>query len=441
MNNSLVFHRIAQVFNLPDLTQTILAYTERCFTMVAETDNFLELDFVLLKKILSSSKLHLTSEVEVFNAADKWLRHDVEGRGKLAKEVLMTVRLSLLSDAALDSLLRANSPICSDSECKLILGSVLRNKDYLSLPSKSFEPRYCDQNLYDVFVCQKLQGVTCLKQMNGKNFQRAESNKTVAVNVNYKNVSAAVCLKGDIYIFSVEVNGCGDKVIAIRKHSAASNLWSGDAVEINYREEYCVCALVDSVYVIGGKIAPSRFSRPHCVRYDAREDAVLCDVATDAARSSAACAVFEGAVVVSGGLVQYDFPSTGPFVASTNTVRAYERESNTWFEMPKTVSDKCRHALVAAPERGKLFAVGTFNPCEVFDRAAGSFAVVKRLARIDHFSNERVKAVRVGSRIAVFGGKCSTIVFYDLDADEWSEEAREFLPGVQYHAGFKVPQM
>ena len=56
--------------------------------MIADTVNFLELDFIIIKKILSSSGLNIDSELQVFNAADSWLCHDITERRKYAKELL-----------------------------------------------------------------------------------------------------------------------------------------------------------------------------------------------------------------------------------------------------------------------------------------------------------------------------------------------------------------
>ena len=59
--------------------------------MVAETKIFLELDFSQMKKILSSSELHISSEVEIFGAADAWIKYD-----DCKKSSFGTVRQSLL---------------------------------------------------------------------------------------------------------------------------------------------------------------------------------------------------------------------------------------------------------------------------------------------------------------------------------------------------------
>ena len=68
LKNILLHYTIAYIFNLSNLAKISMSYAERCFLMVVETNNFLELDFSLVKKILLSSKLHITSELEVFYA-------------------------------------------------------------------------------------------------------------------------------------------------------------------------------------------------------------------------------------------------------------------------------------------------------------------------------------------------------------------------------------
>ena len=65
----LVFYsQLAHTFKITELAKTTIAYIHRCFTMVAETHEFLELSYYLVSKILSSSQLEITSEMEVFNA-------------------------------------------------------------------------------------------------------------------------------------------------------------------------------------------------------------------------------------------------------------------------------------------------------------------------------------------------------------------------------------
>ena len=109
LKNVTTYYSLANLYQLYNVAEQTLAYIERCFQMVADTENFLHLNFSLVAKILASSELNLHSEVEVFNAANSWLKHNSEERSKHAIELLSKVRLTLLSKDALRHLLNTNS--------------------------------------------------------------------------------------------------------------------------------------------------------------------------------------------------------------------------------------------------------------------------------------------------------------------------------------------
>ena len=73
--NCLVIYYSSKIFKLSSLTNASMNLIERCFSMIASCNNLIELDFVSLIKILSSSELKIDSELEVLNAADSWLTH------------------------------------------------------------------------------------------------------------------------------------------------------------------------------------------------------------------------------------------------------------------------------------------------------------------------------------------------------------------------------
>ena len=50
--------------------------------MIVDTKSFIELDIKTVSKILASSSLQIDSEVEVYNAANKWLNCNSEERSK-----------------------------------------------------------------------------------------------------------------------------------------------------------------------------------------------------------------------------------------------------------------------------------------------------------------------------------------------------------------------
>ena len=100
VENVATFYYVSSIFKISSLVKECLCYIERCFTMVAKTSSFLELDFLSIAKIVSSSNLHITSEIEVFDAIEFWLRHNIKERSKFAKRLLMKVRYLILSSRA-----------------------------------------------------------------------------------------------------------------------------------------------------------------------------------------------------------------------------------------------------------------------------------------------------------------------------------------------------
>ena len=131
VQNVTIFYQLAKLNKLTKLAEISPSYIERCFAVVVESDNFLELQFNLVAKILSSSELSIHSELEIINAATKWLQHNSEDRSKFAKQLLQTVRLPLLSDPALHHILDTNVSFTENNECVAILKEILANKEHM----------------------------------------------------------------------------------------------------------------------------------------------------------------------------------------------------------------------------------------------------------------------------------------------------------------------
>ena len=123
-----MYCQIAKLFNFTELLKHNLCYIERCFTVVCETRNFIELDFTLVAKILASSELCIDSELEVFQAAEKWVNYDYEERSKHARDLLLKVRLPLLPSHYLNSLLSRDLCFNNIDGCVEILRQVSKKR-------------------------------------------------------------------------------------------------------------------------------------------------------------------------------------------------------------------------------------------------------------------------------------------------------------------------
>ena len=86
------------MFNLSSRQPSTLSYIERCFSIVSDNESFLELELNFISKILASSELLITSEIDVLKIANRWLNYNIQQRTKYDKDLLLKVRLHLLSN-------------------------------------------------------------------------------------------------------------------------------------------------------------------------------------------------------------------------------------------------------------------------------------------------------------------------------------------------------
>ena len=106
----------------------VLKHIQRWFCLLAENKQLLNLSFNSIKNVLSNSGLKLSSEIEVYNAAERWIKHDPNERIKFAVKLIKLVRLPLLSSAGLNLLLKTENSFTKCPESKEYLKRVIEIK-------------------------------------------------------------------------------------------------------------------------------------------------------------------------------------------------------------------------------------------------------------------------------------------------------------------------
>ena len=414
LDNVLTLYSLAKLYKLATVYELFFKYIERCFQIVVETQNFLHLDFNLVAKILNSSELNIDSEVEIFNAVVTWLKHNTEERSKYAKHLLLKVRFTLLADPALRFISNFDSTFSKKEDFVKILKEVYTNR--LNHKSSScYTSRYCGQQMFNIILC----GGFNVKRNNVVNtiIFRSDLNKTkVLSSMKFKRRSfQAVVLKGEIYFFGGFNNA--DKFIKlVEKYTPSTNNWSEVTNMLDCRLDICACAFIDKIYVFGGLLTSKTFFKNlkatnSCLQFDTIEENWKTKAHMNKARVSAACIAFQEKIVVSGGKSDYEHAS--------NSVESYDVFANRWTSMPNMINNHTFHSLVVVAD--KLFVVGQgTESCEVFDNVCKKFVVLKHHPHI-----EFNKSLSIGKKIVIFQRKRSSIVYYDVDKDEWSEESSE----------------
>ena len=335
----LVIYCLSYIFKLPNSVKISMSLIEQLFPMFADSDNFLELEFNYIINILLSSGLNVDSELQVFNAVDSWLSHDIIKRSKYAKNLLSMVRLPLLSIPALKQVL--NRVSIKYHEFAITIEVILVEKQQSHPFSSNIISRYCNQTNFNILVCG---GESCdsnnifsdVKLFNANNY----SEVNYLPNMKQERTDfVAVYIKGEVYVFD------GKKV---EKYSPDTNTWEYVINMMDDRIFFSACSFMDNVYIIGGQFC-------HVIGED--ETATCFELNTkslkwkevsrmNTARDLSACSVFEGRIIISGGR----------FHDILNTVEAYDHVGNSWENIVNMVIERCGHKSVAV--KNKLFAIG-----------------------------------------------------------------------------------
>ena len=447
--NVVTYFQITSYFNLNKISKHALSYIQRCFALVSEGNNFLELDFVLILKIVSSSELNIDTEMEVLNAADSWVSYDFEKRIKFAKYLLSKIRLKFLSDQSLNNIISKNLSFKKIDNCVDSLKKVLNKtkSSYQKYPTNYHLSRYCSLGKFDII----LGGGYFWHKRVGKR------NKRVCVDsfkkINWENSSNVECLppmkfkrimhnlvycRGEIYVFGGFEKDHDSLLMPVRKYCLATKRWEEVADMCDRRSCFGACAFSSHVIVVGGFDIQLNRSVDSCAMFNTRDNEWTGIRRMNDERVSMGISVFEGKVVVTGG--------NSDNVFELNTVEAYDVINGEWNKMPSMIEKRSCHKQVGV--RNKLFVLGTKveedeNPsCEVFDSDCNKFVFLKPYPTLVKFDLWFVCNVfSIGSKIVMIGGLSATALCYDVIDDVWSEEPFDATENVSDFRCAVIPQL
>ena len=407
-NEKVVFYcQLAHTFEITELAKITIAYIHRFFTMIAESPEFLELSFYLVSKILSSSQLEITSEMEVSNAINFWINHCLKQRNKYALCLLKKVRLPLLSDYALKHILVKSSSFSKSSDCVEFLEGALDNKD-LSLKDKSstsYQRRYCEQKDFNFLVLggkvwygkRSFVGDKSVRLINGSNYTKIID---LCPNIESRKHSKAVFVKGEIFLFGGQTLD-REFIQTVEKYSIKFDKWQSIAELNENHSNYGVCSFLDKVYLIGGakwditdnesestnnevyydsdysynsyhsdSTASKKvfYATNSCLEFNTKsykfKDVSSMNFVRCFGHSST---VFEEKIVVAGGITDDDYDGD----SVTNSVESYNVFADKWSLMPCLIK-KSDVRLIACKSKLFAFKWSAKNQCEVFDKTSNN---------------------------------------------------------------------
>ena len=156
----------------------------------------------------------------------------------------------------------------------------------------------------------------------------------------------AVCLKGEVYVFGGR-NNANNLVKSVERYSFSTNIWKNNSNMFDERKNFCVCAFMNKIYIFGGLYIQNLEVIDSCLQFDTKDNNLKTVSEMLETRCNAACVVFQGNAVVSGGINNDEH--------KLNTVESYDVFADKWSSMPNMLKNKYLHNSVVIKD--KLFVI------------------------------------------------------------------------------------
>ena len=179
-----------------------------------------------------------------------------------------------------------------------------------------------------------------------------------------------------------------------------------DLQEYNWYDytAYCVCALMNNIYLIGGHNESEQIT-DLCLKFDVRTNEFTEIERMNAVREIPACSVFQGKILVTGGLSYVDviLNDDDEDIVPVNTAEIYDHIEDSWTFISDMIHPRCSHQSLASSN--KVFIIGGGpDTCEVYDSISETFVALKPSSPLSKdVLKDSASAVMVGDQLVVFG--------------------------------------
>ncbi|NXN95531.1 KLH35 protein, partial [Rhinopomastus cyanomelas] len=332
--NCLGIGRLAGSFAIAALAEKSRRFLLEGFVEVSRHEEFLEMGAQELIGCLADEQLAVPREELVFEAAMRWVRHDVAARRGALRGLLEHVRLPLLAPTYFlekvetDGLIQDSkecAPLLHEARRHFILGSELsslraRPRRFMELAEAIVVIGGCDKK-----GLLKLPFVE-LYQPRGRQWPALPSVPGYA-----RAEFAACALRNDIYLSGGHISSREVWVL-----SSQLNVWIKVACLQKGRWRHRMAPLQGKVYAVGGFDGFCRLSSVEC--YDPFSNRWSAVAPLPQAASSAAVASCLNKLYVLGGAVAD--------TANTDTVQCYDPEEDQWSLLsPTPFQQRCLSAV------------------------------------------------------------------------------------------------
>lgn len=349
-----------------NLSKSALDFIHRNFVEVSKQDEFLQLTKTSLLEMLESEELKIESEEQVFEAAMRWVVHDLSRGREALGNILEQIRLPLVSPKFLEQYLVT----CQSASIKRMLAGILDGyRNYQSLARSQqrvhTQPRRASRKCFFIIggysrtVGGRWSDTSSLYTVEKfDSFSQTCDSFTTAQMSFARSGHAVASIGGLIYA----IGGENDSLIydTVECYDPVLNSWSVVAPLTAPRVACGVCVVEDFIFVMGGWVGSE--IAENIERYDPDLDQWVVVGKVETKRFHLGVAEMDGLIYVAGGLSDLG--------EELKVFECYNPVSDSWMRQPDM---RHRRAYLGLATLGSvLYAVGGSNESE------GALASVER---------------------------------------------------------------
>ncbi|ELU16789.1 hypothetical protein CAPTEDRAFT_158890 [Capitella teleta] len=433
-SNCLGIKAFADLHACQDLLQYAQTYTEQHFSEVVLHDEFLNLSPPQVCKLISSDRLTVGSEEQVFEAVMHWTSHDMPSRLEHLAQLMEHVRLPLLTQEYLVQRVEEEPLVKNSSACKDFLIEAM--KFHLLKPEQKImykTPRTRARTpigLPKVLLVIGGQAPKAIRSVECFDFKE-EKWCQLADMPSRRCRCGVTIISGMVYAVG-GFNG-SLRVRTVDMYDPIKDMWSPIASMEARRSTLGAAVLNNMIYAVGGFDGSSGLSSVEC--YDVRANEWKIVSPMNFRRSSVGVGVLKGLLYAIGG---YD----GASRHCLSSVESYNPETDLWTSVAEM---SCRRSGAGVGMLdGHLYAVGGHDgplvrkSVEMFNPETNQWTQVADM----HLCRRNAGVVANSGLLYVIGGddgssNLGSVEFYNPKQDTWTMLPSAMTTGRSY-AGVTV---
>ncbi|CAL1530807.1 unnamed protein product [Lymnaea stagnalis] len=433
-SNSLGIRDFADLHACQDLYSYAQTYTEQHFTEVVHYDEFLSMCVDAVCKLISSDRLTVTSEEQVYEAVMSWVNHNLPARQNCVEQLLENVRLPLINQEYIVQKVEEEPLVKANSRCKDFLIEAMKYH-LLKTDQKPLykTPRTQPRNpigLPKVLLVIGGQAPKAIRSVECYDFQEERWYQLAEMPSRRCRCGVAV-LNGLVYAVG-GFNG-SLRVRSIDVYDPLKDTWNSCPSMEARRSTLGVAVLNGNIYAVGGFDGAAGLDSAEY--FDVRAGMWRSMTSMSTRRSSVGVGVVGGLLYAVGG---YD----GASRQCLSSVECYNPLCDTW-SIVAEMSCRRSGAGVGVVD-GMLFAVGGHDgplvrkSVEAYNPETNSWIAVADM----HMSRRNAGVVANGNKLYVVGGddgssNLGSVEVYDPSTNKWTLLQSSMMTGRSY-AGVTV---